>query len=186
MKNKKILIILIIVILAIISYIIYKNISISNIDEEMTEYIPEEEITEEQLRQTIVSLYFKNKDTNTLMPEARTIDVKELIKDPYNTLINLLIGGPKNEKLESVIPEGSKVNKIELKDNIINIDLSKEFVENHKGGAEEESITIYSIVNTLSQLNEVEGVKITIEGEENKSFKDNAISFSDAFVKKEE
>ena len=186
MKNKKIIIIVaIIIVLGIIGYIIYRNITVNNNQEEITEYIPEEEITQEQLRTTIVSLYFKDKTTNTLMPEARTIDVKELIKDPYTILMNLLISGPKNERLESVIPEGTKINKIEIKNNILYIDLSKEFIENHKGGVEAESTTIYSVVNTLTQLNEVEGIKIIIDNEENKAFKDNAITFRDVFVKKD-
>lgn len=187
MKNKKIIttLIIIIIILSICCILIYNKIQNNKEKNKITEYTPAEEITEEQLRQTIVSLYFNNKDTNILMPEGRSTDVKELTKDPYFTLVNLLIEGPKNEKLEKVIPEGTKVNKIELKNNIIFIDFSKEFIENHEGGAEKESKTIYSIVNTLAQLNEVEAVKIIIEGEEGKSFKDNCITFNEAFVKKD-
>ena len=141
------------------------------------EYTPEEEIDVAGLRQTVVSLYFNQKDTNTLIPEARRVDVKDLTK--------LLIDGPKNEGLEKVIPEGTKINKIELKNGTIYLDLSSEFIQNHKEGAEAESRTIYSIVNTLVQLNEVEAVKILIDGNEDASFKDNAISLKDAFVKHE-
>ena len=144
---------------------------------------PEAEITEEQMRQTIVTLYYQNKDTKELMPEGRMIDAKELLTDPYATLVNLLIENPKNEKLQSAIPEGTRVLKTELKGNIVYLDLSKEFIDNHSGGEEQENITIYSIVNTLTELNEVEGVKILINGQENQSFKDEKISFSDAFMR---
>lgn len=187
MKNKKIVImlIIIIIILSACCFIIYNKIQKNKEKNEITEYTPAEEITEEQLRQTIVSLYFNSKDTNTLMPEGRTIDVKELTKEPYLTLVNLLIEGPKSEKMEKVIPEGTKVNKIELKNNTVYIDFSKEFIENHEVGAERESKTIYSIVNTLTGLNEVEAIKILIDGEEGKSFKDNCIKFNEAFVPKD-
>ncbi len=153
MKNKKILIILliIIIILGIIGYIIYEKSKQKTVQNEIVEYIPEEEISIDELRKTIVSLYFNQKDTGTLIPEARTIDVKEITKNPYETLMNLLIEGPKNDRLEKVIPDGTKINKTELKGDILYIDLSKEFIENHKGGAEEESKTIYSIVNTLTR-----------------------------------
>ena len=144
---------------------------------------PEAEITEEQMRQTIVTLYYQNKDTKELMPEGRMIDAKELLTDPYATLVNLLIETPKNEKLQSAIPEGTRVLKTELQGNIVYLDLSKEFIDNHPGGEEQENITIYSIVNTLTELNEVEGVKILINGQENQSFKDEKISFSDAFMR---
>ncbi|MCI9017141.1 MAG: GerMN domain-containing protein [Clostridia bacterium] len=187
MKNKKIIIGIIITIflIGVISYFILNKFLENKKENEISEYIPAEEITQVQLRQTVVSLYFKNKENSTLVPEARSIDVKELTKEPYSTLINLLIEGPKNEKLEKTIPEGTKLNKVEIKNNIVYIDLSKEFIENHKGGVEEESKTIYSIVNTLTQLNEVEAIKIIIDGEENKSFKDNNIKFTEAFVKKD-
>lgn len=153
---------------------------------EMTEYTPEAEITAEQLRQTMIALYFRNKDTGTLVPEARSIDVKELTKEPYQTLLNLLLEGPKDEKLEPTIPEGTKVNKVELKGNVLWIDFSKEFIDNHKNGAEAESHTVYSIVNTMTQLNEVSFVKIVVDGKEDSAFSDNALSLKDVFVPKEE
>lgn len=52
------------------------------------------------------------------------------------------------------------------------------------GGAEAESATIYSIVNTLTELKEVNCVKFLIDGNENCSFKDNCINFSENFVRK--
>lgn len=180
--NKKIVFIIIVFIIIVIIggiFLFRKK------EKKIEEYTPVEEITDEQVRQTIVSLYFNSKETNMLMPEARSIDVKEITKEPYLTLINLLIQGTKSEKLENVIPEGTKVNCVELKENIVYIDFSKEFVDNHKGGAEEESKTIYSIVNTLTQLNEVDGIKILIDGEENKEFKDKYINFANVFVRKD-
>lgn len=187
MKNKKTLIILIIIIiiLGIIGYYIYYKINQSKQQQEIIEYVPEEEITTSQLRKAIVSLYFNQKDTNQLVPEARAIDVKELTKDPYNTLVKLLIEGPKNDKLEKLIPEGTKINKIEIEKGILKLDLSQEFIDNHKEGIEAESRTIYSIVNTLSSLNEVEAVQILINGKEDVSFKDSQVSLKDPFVKKD-
>ena len=187
MKNKKLLIIfiIIIIVLGMIGYRIYEKLQENKLQNEILEYVPEEEIDIVGLRQTIVSLYFNQKDTNILVPEARSIDVKELTKEPYNTLMNLLLEGPKNEKFEKTIPEGTKINKIELKSNILYLDLSKEFIENHKGGVEAESSSIYSIVNTLTQLNEVEAIKIQIDGKDDVAFKDNAISLKDPFVKQD-
>ena len=151
--------------------------------ETISEYKPQEEISDEQLRQSIVSLYFKNKNTDELVPEGRLVDVKLLLNEPYKTLMQFLIDGPKNEKLEKLIPEGTVINKIELKKDILYIDLSKEFIENHEGGEQKESNTIYSIVNTMTQLTEVNGIKILIDGKEDQGFKDGKIKFNDTFVK---
>ena len=68
MKNKKIIIIfsVIFIILVVgeyflISYLKGRNGNQSNNGEIVEEYTPEEEITEEQLRESIVSLYSANK-----------------------------------------------------------------------------------------------------------------------------
>ncbi len=187
MKKKNIIILIFIAILILGAIILYLSgmVELTNEQDEIHEYVPEAEITDEQLRATVVSLYFLQKEDNKLIPEARSIDVKELTKEPYITLMNLLIGGPKNEKLVKTIPDETKVNTIKINKNILTIDLSKEFIENHVGGAEAESKTIYSIVNTMTQLNEVEAVKITIDGDENSAFKDGAIKFTEAFVRQE-
>lgn len=183
--NKKIFIIIVIIlILGIIGvggYLLIKN----NLEPIENEIQPEEEITDEQMRQTIVTLYYQNKETKELMPEGRMIDSKELLSDPYTTLMELLIEGPKNESLQSVIPEGTRVIKAELKGDILYLDLSKEFIDNHEGGEEAENLTIYSIVNTLTELNEVASVKILINGREDQSFNDNKINFRNAFVRVE-
>lgn len=188
MKNKKLLFYMItsvLVIAIIIGIIFFMNRSSSdeNILDEITEYTPQEEFSDDEIRKTIISLYFKNIETNSLIAEAKCIDVKDLYKDPYTYLINLLIAGPESEKLESAIPEGTKVNSCTLKGNTVYVDLSKEFIDNAPSGIDEESMVIYSIVNTLTELNEVSEVKLIINGEENLKFKDGKISFSEPFKK---
>lgn len=120
---------------------------------------------------------------NELQEESRLIDVKDLITEPYVVLINLLIGEPKGSNLISAIPNGTKINSTQLKNDILYLDLSKEFIENHIGGEEEEKISIYAIVNTLTQLTEVNSVKILIDGNEDSSFSDGKINFKEPFVK---
>lgn len=183
MKNKKIIIFLgIIFIIAIIIYLIFSNSNISK-NKKISEYTPQEELADSNMRKTIVSVYFKNIETNTLTPETVCIDVKELVDNPYMKLLNLIATGPSNEKLESPLPEGTKINNVYLKENIVYIDFSKEFVDNAPKGVEEEGLLVYSIVNTLTELNEVNGVKFLINGEENKSFSDNGINFNEVFVR---
>ena len=157
-------------------YLIFKN---KDINKNINEYTPQEEISDTQLRQTMVSLYFKN--DNTLIPEARIIDVKELINNPYEKILNMLIEGPKNENLKSTIPEGTKINKIEKIGETLIIDFSDEFILNHIGGEIEEKLTIQALVKTLTELTEINEIKIKINGEENKEFKDSKIKFNITF-----
>lgn len=176
MKNKKIVIIFSILLLIIliggyfgIKYAKNKN---KKIDTAVTEYTPEEEITEEQLRKTIVSLYFPSKETNELVPEARLVDIKEIINDPYDKLVNLLIEGPKNEKSKKIIPEDTKLLKTYLEGDCVVIDFSNEFLNYNKEDEKEKNNLINSIVNTLTELTEINKVKILINGNINENFKD--------------
>ncbi len=126
--NKKIVLIIIILIIILLGVFYF---FISNKEEKMEEeYQPQEEITDEQMRQTIISLYYENKETGELMPEGRLIDVKTLLNNPYKILIEMLIAEPKNNKLQSAIPNGTIINNVELKNDILYVDFSKEFIEN--------------------------------------------------------
>jgi spore germination protein GerM len=180
LDKKRVLIvgIAIILIVAIIA-VVYFFIKNKEEDNEITEYTPQEEISEEQMRQTMVALYFKNE--NGLMPEARLIDVKELIENPYEKILNMLIEGPKNENLQKTIPEGTKINKIEKDGENLIIDFSEEFILNNNEGEQEEKLTLQSIIKTVTELTEINGIKIKINGEENKEFKDGKIKFNQIF-----
>ena len=176
---KRILIIFIVICIVMLSIFIVYNLITKKDREEINEIIPEEEITDEQMRQTIISLYFKS--GQSLIPEARLIDVKDLLNNPYEKLLNMLIEGPKNLNVEKTIPEGTKINKIVKDADNLLIDFSKEFIENHTGGEKEEKLTIDSIVKTLTELTEINSIKILIDGQENKSFKDGEIIFNNKF-----
>lgn len=185
MKKKETIFIIAFLMIATIligGYLVYKNI-INKPNEEITEYTPQEEISDSQLRQTIITLYYKNTQSGEIMPEARQVDVNVLAKSPYEYLVNCLIEKPKSEKLSTVIPDGTKLNKIELKGDILYIDFSKEFTQNTKG--EEQSKIIESIVKTVTELKEVDGIRILIEGEENKEFEGKGMSFKENFYRED-
>ena len=133
----------------------------------------------------MISLYFINPESNSLVPEARRVDVKNLLENPYKVMVELLIDGPKNDKLTKSVPEGTRVNNARLKNNMVELDLSKEFIENQNGDIENASLSIYSIVNTLTELNEVNSVKILIDGEENKKFNNIDLSLEGEFIRKD-
>lgn len=168
MKKKIICIFLILILLIILGFFGYKNFIVKkDTKEEIQDYTPQEEISEQQLRETVVTLYFSDKENKNLIPEARKIDANNLIKNPYEYLINLLIEGPKNENLIKSIPEGTKINSVFLEGDILKIDFSNEFLN-----SDNLNNSVNSILNTVTQLNEINGIKILINGEENKNFKD--------------
>ena len=117
--------------------------------------------------------------------ENLPMGVYELIENPYTTIVNLLIEGPKNENHEKTIPDGTTLLNVTLEGDVLKLDFSQEFVNNHIGGKEEEQNTINSLVNTLTELTEVNSIKILINGEENKSFNDGKLDFTNNFTRNE-
>ena len=176
MKNKKIIYIftiaLIVILIAGYFGIRYAKEKEKEKNQFEEEFVPEEEITEEQERQTIVSLYFPNKDTEELMPEARLVDIKDIISNPYEKLVYLLIEGPKSDKAVKVIPENTKVLKTYMEGDCVILDLSKEFLNYSKDNQKQKKNMVNSIVNTLTELTEVNSVKFMIDGQVNEEFKD--------------
>lgn len=167
MKNKKILILFIIsvIIIVLVGYFAIKIVKQKKNNEIQSEYVPQEEISDEQSRETIVSLYFLDKETNMLKPEARLVNVKELIQSPYNVLVELLINGPKNDKLKTVIPENTKLLKSYLDGECLTLDFSEELLNYNKEDGKEKDNLINSIVNTVTELNEVNKVKFLVNGQ---------------------
>lgn len=185
MNNKKIIMYVSIVILILIvlgvGFLIYKKNKQNK--NEALEYIPQKEITDEQLRQTVVTLYFLNIETGELMPEARKLDAKELVKEPYKILIELLMQGPKNEKMIKLIPNGTRLNGIEIKNDCLYIDFSNEMINEQKLGKEQEELIIKSIVNTVTELKEINSVRILIDGKENQKFPNGGVNFKESFMR---
>lgn len=171
---------LIVVILACASFYIFKQISSNNAIIE--EYVPQQEISDEQVRRTIVKLYFKEIGADNLKYENRSIDSKELLSNPYLTLVNLLIAGPSDDGLENIIPVGTVANSASLNGNTAVIDLSSTFVAS-VSDVNVASNMIYSIVNTLTELTEVNTVKFLIDGKET-NFANCDFSLKEPFARK--
>ena len=164
---QKWIILIVVFIIIILSIFIISNVSFE------TEYTPESEIEEVELRKTIVTLYFKNKETGEMAKETRLIDSKDLLKNPYEELLNLLMQGPENSNYEKVIPEGLIIIDNKFENGCVTITFNKEAAID-LDETKRNDITA-AISNTLIQLTEVNNVKVLIEGEEENEIK-NEIS----------
>ena len=158
------IIFIIIIILAVLALAFYLKqfVVFNNNKESMQEYTPQQEISDEQLRNTFVSLFFKDKQTGDLKEENRLIDAKQLLTEPYKVIIQMLIDGPKIDSMEALIPAGTKINKVELEGDVLKVDFSSELTKDMS--KDQKDLIINSINNTVTQLNEVNSVKITVNG----------------------
>ncbi|MDD5014798.1 MAG: GerMN domain-containing protein [Atribacterota bacterium] len=177
-NNPKIIFsLLVIVVLVIIGYLIFNKFivpvwerykekpiitqEVPYQEEERKEIQPEP--TEEMVE---VNLYFSDSQAMYLVPEKRKISqTPSLARQAAFELIK----GPNNSDFYPTIPEGTQVNEVYIVDDIAYIDLSEEIFKNHSGGSSGELMTVYSIVNTLTEIPPIKGVQILIEGNEMKS-----------------
>ncbi len=91
-------------------------------------------------------------------------------------LVEQLLLGP--EKLEQInttdvrntVPQGTTLNSLTIRDNVCYVDFSKEFCNIQEGINSE--VVIYSIVNTLCELSDVNMVQFTIDGEQRETYGD--------------
>ena len=95
-KKKLIFIVAILVIVGVIVYFVVNNVSITKPDD-FDNYTPEQEISDEQLRQASITLYFLDKETNELKSQNKMIDSNELLKNPYKTIVQKLLEGPSSD-----------------------------------------------------------------------------------------
>ena len=166
MKSKRFLgAIITLILIGIGIYFLFKNIEIKKVEDEYQDYTPQEEISEEQTRQTKVLLYFENIENGNLETETKIIDANLLIENPENKLIEYLIKGPQNNKLKKLIPDGTILNDVKIENGCAIINFSNEFL-NYEN--EENKLKIInSIVNTLTNLKEINSVSFLINGEKN-------------------
>lgn len=132
-----------------------------------------------------IRLYFANDSNTKLKLEIRYVpasEVKKSVNNHAGIIVKELINGPKNSDLKQTIPKGTKLrSSVKIKDKVATVDLSKEFVDKHPGGMPAEQLTIFSIVNSLTQIKDIEKVRFLINGKSREAYKGNFkfdISFS--------
>ncbi len=127
-----------------------------------------------------VKLYFTNKDGNYLI--EKMTDIKYTGAQSLEELvINQLINGPTEGNLYRTIPQGTQLLSVSKTDGICTVDFNKKFLDQIPNV--KDTIVIYSIVNTLVELPDINKVQFTVEGEVQKSYWDD-ISLEGTFERK--
>lgn len=124
-----------------------------------------------------LTLYFAAENGKHLRKAVRSVEYNSNISLEKVVLENL-IGGPIGDDLYPTINSNTKIISVTVKDKICYVNLSEDFLNQQYTILPE--LTIYSLVNSLIELNGVNKVQIAIDGETNAVFRD-AISLSSPF-----
>lgn len=107
-----------------------------------------------------ILLYFPDTTQSYLIPEER---IAEFDTSLEKTIVKELLMGPLAAGT-SPIPEGTKLLKVLRSGDMVTVNLSGEFKKNHPGGATCELMSIYTIVNSLTEIPGVNSVLFKIDG----------------------
>lgn len=124
-----------------------------------------------------LTLYFASENGKHLRKAVRSVEYNSNIA-LERVVIENLISGPIGEELYPTINPDTKLINVTVKDKICYVNLSSEFLNQQYSILPE--ITIYSLVNSLIELNGVNKVQISVDGDNNAVFRDT-ISLSSPF-----
>jgi germination protein M len=114
-------------------------------------------------------LYFSDSEAMYLVGEKRDVEIPAGVSKEEAVLTELM-AGPRTHDLWSAIPDDTKLLSVETKGGICTVNFSREYIENSPGGTAAERMAIYSVVNTLTELDGVEKVQFLIEGKKEKIY----------------
>lgn len=111
--------------------------------------------------ETTLTLYFSNADGTGLVKETRNVHHSSNIS-MEKLIMEQLIEGPKSSSLVGTIPSGTTLISVTQVDGVCYVNLSESF--RTQSATVPEEITLYSIVNSLTELQGVTQVQLAING----------------------
>lgn len=134
-------------------------------------------------QKAIITMYFANKSGENLVEipveiiydssiPLEQLTIEQLIKGPQ------VIDGVSEENVQPTVPKDTTLNKVTIKEHTCYVDFSEEFLNKLDGITSE--VAVYSVVNTLSELPDVNKVQFSINGQQELLY-NNTIRFGEVF-----
>lgn len=126
-----------------------------------------------------VTLYFPDKSSDKLLSEQRKIKINDTVPlEQY--VVNELIKGTQSQRARNVISSDTVLISAETTDNTCFVNFKSGFVEKNTGNPANEKLIIYSIVNSICELRNVNFVQFLIDGKKTDKF--GTVDISNFFV----
>ncbi len=115
----------------------------------------------------VIKLYYPEKNSDRLSWEPLTTKqvagFPESSGEMVTTVIKALLEGPENKDLLPVFDPGTQIRHLKIKNGIVEVDFSKEIL-NTPAESHSEYLAVSSVVETVTQLRAIRGMKILVEG----------------------
>lgn len=123
-----------------------------------------------------VAVYFANAAGDALVESNLKITYDGTVSTE-RLILQQLMEGPVLNEMQAVIPKGTVLNKVTVRDGICYVDFNEKFMEKREGITAE--VAVYSIVNSLTELSNVYKVQFLINGAVKKNYQN--LDFSSTF-----
>jgi len=121
-------------------------------------------------QKTTLKLYFAN-ETGTHLVSTSNEVIYDTNMSMETVVITQLINGPETEGAYPTLPKDTKILSVATRDNICYVKLNSKFLENNLEVSDH--IPIYSIVNSLSEVSNINKVQILINERKDAMFRDS-------------
>lgn len=127
-----------------------------------TDFVPEITSNLDRLDDASLCLYFAAQDGNGLYAVNTT-------QKYYNTVhkasvvLDALIRGPVAKECQPVLSANTQVKSVYVNDGLCQVDFNQGFLE--KVGDQSFELNVYGVVNSLTELEDVDRVQITVDGQ---------------------
>lgn len=135
-----------------------------------------------RLRKTEMTLYFSNADGTGLQTEKRTVSAEGNVSDA-KLVLNQLLEGPKEPGHLQTLDSDVEIRQVSVMDGVCYVNLSSEFRTQNYGIRAD--VILYSIVNSLTELPEINRVLLSIDGDSDTVLR-NSLSLRDYYEKNQE
>ncbi|UCG51913.1 MAG: GerMN domain-containing protein [Candidatus Latescibacterota bacterium] len=127
---------------------------------------PPEGVAEVPEGSRAVTLYFADKENETLLTETRLVAIGKELVEQIEQVMRALLDGPEEGGV-STIAQGTRLLNAfyDSETSTLYLDFSSELVAGHPGGSSAEYYTIAALIRTVSEnFPEVQAVQILVEG----------------------
>ena len=112
-----------------------------------------------------VKVYYPDESGLRLVEVEREIEVAR-DSDKYAAAVEAMMTPPTETELTEIFPKRAKLLNVDVQDGVATVNFDEGLQKHFVGGSAGETFLIGSVVNALTNFNEIKEVRILIDGEE--------------------
>lgn len=134
----------------------------------------------EDYREAVIALYFANEAMDGLVKVERTV-VYRSSSSMERIVVEQLLRGPEDSGAKASLPNTASLLSINVRNGVCYVNFDSKFITEVLGSYD--YVPVYSVVNSLTELPNVDKVQISINGSSETGFQRDILSFAIPFTR---